>query len=869
MVSRKSARSPTTSMKPSASFHSLAAALIFGSASFAFAAPLVNFNDTWHYRKGTSAPQADWKTAADAALDGTWLTGPGWIGYGDGSGATAAGTTLTDMRQTTSPANTGYRMVYMRRTFTVSAALPTTEEVVLDTDFDDGFIAWIDGVYVDHQGPSGNPPAEPAWNAAPTVPLHECSFGGSGNSPQPVRSTVLGTVGQKLAPGTHVLSVLLINEAQDSSDAVMKVNLRTQTPVPPPDLHWELADSPVILTSTFNVAANQELIIDPGVEVRCHGSSDAITCAGKITALGTQAQPIRFVRSAAGTAWRRIVISGTQKSTFAWCDFDGANTSGTIRGSGTSSVSPQVHLENCRFLNTDVQMVDLVYTSCELINCEFDSIGAQELIHFSNMPASGYALVKGCRFGLPGVPATSGYNDIIDFTGGNRPGPIARFVDNIFLNCVDDCFDMDATDAHIEGNIFLNVLQGAQRDSSSNPITTGEGSGVSELVICRNYFYNCEHLLLLKDNGAATVQNNTFLKMVSNPVALTAAGATIPPGIILFGEPWRGRPLGAGAIYEGNIAWDLAPVIQTTPFPLFNPASSYLRVNYSLIQGNNYAGTGNLTADPLFVSTTGIDYNTIKAALQLQAGSPAIGTGPNGLDMGAAVPAGASLSGQPTGTTSATSATITVAGPGIWVYKWRLNGGAWSADVPLVPTSVLNGGLFSATMYDNPTPITLTNLADGPYTLEVLGKSSGGDWQDTPVTATWTVQTTPPDTDGDGLPDAWETANGLNPNDDTDAAKDTDGDGASSIDEFIAGTDPQNGASVLRAAATFLANGSADITFQAVAGKSYKVQASTDLTAPSWSLIATLPVQAASGPVTVNDPDAATAKRRFYRVVTP
>jgi hypothetical protein len=72
-----------------------------------FAAPLVNSSDTWRYRKGTSAPQADWKTAADALLDGSWLTGAGWIGYGDGSGANAAGTTLTDMEQTTTPANPG------------------------------------------------------------------------------------------------------------------------------------------------------------------------------------------------------------------------------------------------------------------------------------------------------------------------------------------------------------------------------------------------------------------------------------------------------------------------------------------------------------------------------------------------------------------------------------------------------------------------------------------------------------------------------------------------------------------------------------------------------------------------------------------
>ncbi len=829
------------------------------------AAPLVNFNDSWRYRKGTSAPQADWKTTDDSSLDASWLSGPGWIGYGDGGVANPAGTTLTDMRQTTTPANAGYRTFAMRKTFTVPPGTPATDQIVIQTDYDDGFIAWINGTRVDNQ-PTAYTSELAFGDTTTAIASHEASFGDS--SPGSVRTTVLGTVGA-IAPagGTYVLAAQLANQNLTSSDAVLKVNLFTQTPPPPVDLHWELAESPIVLTATFNVASGQELIIDPGVEVRCHSGTDAIVCAGKITAIGTQAQPIRFVRANAANAWRRIVISGTQESKFVWCDFDGANTSGTIRGSGTSTVSPAVHIENCRFLNTDVQMVDLVYTSCNIINCEFDSIGAQELIHFSNMPASGYALIKGCRFGLPGVPPTSGYNDIVDFTGGNRPGPIPRFIDNIFLASVDDCFDMDATDAHIEGNLFLNVRQGSQRDSSSNPITTGEGPAISELVIARNFFYDCEHLLLLKDAGAAVLQNNTFLKMVQNPVALTAAGAAIPPGIILFGEPWRGRPLGAGAIYNGNIAWDLAPVIQTTPFPLYNSSSSYLDVRHSLIQGNQWPGTGNITADPLFMSTTGIDYTTIRAALQLQAGSPAIGTGPNGIDMGASVPEGASVGGAPTGTTASRNATINVAGPGIWVYKWRLNGGAWSANVPLVPTSVLNGGPFSATMYDNPTPITLTGLADGPHTLEVIGQNSGGDWQTTPVVRTWTVLG---DADMDGLPDAYETANGLNPNDPADAGLDADNDGQSNAQEYTAGTSPQDANSRFTASTTTTANvGEYAVTFTAVAGKSYTVRYKDDLAAATWTVLQHFPVQATGGPLTATDTPPANAPQRFYQVVTP
>ena len=47
------------------------------------------------------------------------------------------------------------------------------------------------------------------------------------------------------------------------------------------------------------------------------------------------------------------------------------------------------------------------------------------------------------------------------------------------------------------------------------------------------------------------------------------------------------------------------------------------------------------------------------------------------------------------------------------------------------------------------------------------------------------------DSDGDGMPDAWEIKYGLNPNDPSDAAKDMNGDGYTNIEKYINGIDPK------------------------------------------------------------------------------
>ena len=152
---------------------------------------LVDSDDIFAYR--TTEPNSNWKELSYD--DSDWRTGRGGIGYGDEDDATTIAS--------------GTQMLYLRKTFQLSNTA-NIQELWLDIDYDDAFVAYINGHEIARGNIIGNAPAH---NDTPIVDREAQMY--QGGSPERYQISDFASL---LNEGDNVLSIQVHNISNSSSD---------------------------------------------------------------------------------------------------------------------------------------------------------------------------------------------------------------------------------------------------------------------------------------------------------------------------------------------------------------------------------------------------------------------------------------------------------------------------------------------------------------------------------------------------------------------------------------------------------------------------------------------------------------------------
>lgn len=155
----------------------------------------------WNYKIGDQSIPSNWNEL-DFIASG-WLTGKGGIGYGD--------------NDDNSVVPEGTISVYSRTTFTVSDP-SVISAALLNIDYDDGFVAYLNGIEIARAGLTGNPPS---WDEFSTEHESELYSGGL-----PVKFSLnLNLILSILKSGVNVLAIEVHNLEVASSDLSMRAFL--------------------------------------------------------------------------------------------------------------------------------------------------------------------------------------------------------------------------------------------------------------------------------------------------------------------------------------------------------------------------------------------------------------------------------------------------------------------------------------------------------------------------------------------------------------------------------------------------------------------------------------------------------------------
>jgi hypothetical protein len=568
--------------------------------------------------------------------------------------------------------------------------------------------------------------------------------------------------------------------------------------------------------------------------LRVEGTSAAPVVFGPVSGAPMEADPASAGLPFAPPKWGGIQFVNTM-SPDNWISYAQISHAQTMEG-GVGLVASRAVVDHCNISGTHWRGIYANASALTVQYCTFANVFgptenavtlgidnvAEQIKAEGAIPAGHRFLIYRNSFGT-----NKGHNDVIDVDSGTRPAPIVEIRENFFVGCGDELCDLGG-DVLLDGNFFQLVAKDPSMANGvfANAISTGDPGNPAATVVCtRNVFWDVDHCISCRVGAATIFEHNTVVKI--HPDFVDVGGRANTTSAISLRAVSFNDPPGDGCYLAGNIFWNLPRVIGAADSPStkvskIEATRNFVSPTASLAIGtrpqNLFSyGAGNLTGDPLFVDESTGDFH-------LAASSPARLAGVMNRDAGAYVPTGAWLDTQTQGATTQTNQSITVGGPGIFAYRWRMVGSTtWSAPVPI------GEALFSRV---NPTQRTatlaLTNLAPATYRVEVIGQDFAGQWQDeqTPtLSGEWTVLPPPP----------LFQALGVN------ATDDPDSDGLNNLLEYAFGL-PLNAPSSL--ATTLAANGQITFTIPSAASfpslvgasdLSYEIRTSPDLV--TWTTI--------------------------------
>ncbi|MEY2410791.1 MAG: hypothetical protein QOF48_3461, partial [Verrucomicrobiota bacterium] len=642
------------------------------------------------------------QTIADAALDSSWATGAGGFGYADNTPETAACLTLLpDMKSIAAggaPAN--YATLYIRRSFDVTSAVDASKHLVLTMDYDDGFVAYLDGAELVRGNAGGTVGVEPpVGTLAPGS--HESSLG---TAPVNLPSTNdLGVVGGRLSVGTHTLAIIGMNAQTNSSDFILVADLSLTSPGPvSPVITGPLLSMSIVRSNAIGIFGTNAF---PGsTKVRINGSDAAFDLG---TGAWSKTQPlnpgcntlvIEAVNAAGATLFstNHLVVSELISTSVATL---GNNTTFdpsmgiihvdnhlTVPAGGSLTINPGCVLllgpgVNVRATNSasltingsSAQPVCLLTADASSMWGELAADGAGSHLTVRHAETIGGA-VKG-RNGATGLLEDSYFHD---YKNGSVPiggcttalsmtvrrchfrvyhetlwqNTLMLVEDSLFElanNASSDALDFDGAvvGSEIRRCTFRHGPQSNTDAIDIGPTTSGSGSTNTFIHDNLMFDFPNDKGVSIGEGSYGIVVSNCLMYGNDSGVAVKDSPGGKPPctANVLnctivdcdYGFRCYNKSMPASPTDGGQITNSYNNILWASRISTFEILNSGIVIaDHSDFGNTNWPGIGNFDASPLFLNPAQRDY-------RLGPNSPCIGTGRNGANLGATFPVGSPL----------------------------------------------------------------------------------------------------------------------------------------------------------------------------------------------------------------------------------